>query len=51
MRYVPLSGRLFRAHRPELLSALVSSLALLLAACQSTALVRPDVPVPGNWPR
>lgn len=32
-------------------SALLPALALLLAACQPAAFVRPDVPVPASWPR
>ncbi|MBV2262349.1 MAG: TolC family protein, partial [Thauera sp.] len=33
------------------LPALLPALALLLAACQPVAFVRPDVPVPERWPR
>lgn len=43
MRRAPLPGRL--------LPALSAVLALLLAACQPAAFVRPDVPMPERWPR
>lgn len=43
MRRAPLPGRL--------LPTLSAVLALLLAACQPAAFVRPDVPVPERWPR
>ena len=48
-------GRLLPAHLPlrlpALRPALVSTLVLLLGACQPAPFVRPDVPVPERWPR
>ncbi len=40
-----------RARLAARLRALLPSLALVLAACQPAAFVRPDVPVPETWPR
>ncbi len=67
MRHAPLPGRrlparlvtllraslcaLLRSLSPARLPALLPALALLLAACQPAAFVRPDVPVPERWPR
>lgn len=47
MRHAPLPGR----RLPALLRALLPALALLLAACQPTVFVRPEVPVPESWAR
>ena len=59
MRRMPPLGHRLPVHLAALLGALVPArlpallpaLALLLAACQPVAFVRPDMPVPERWPR